>query len=126
MRQEQQHGIATRLFTAGWLASPACMDTSMANINITKFDKDLKAVGIPIDGVGGSPDGSIRIDFKPTATAAQRQQAAAILAAHDPVDHEDEATKTREARAATLLDKARRGSLSKTEVAEAIALLLAK
>lgn len=55
-------------------------------INKTKLDKELKAAGIPIHGVGES-EKVIRIDFKPEATQTQRDQAQAILAAHDPIDY---------------------------------------
>ncbi len=54
----------------------------MKEINVTKLHAELEKVGIPIEGV--SSDG--RIDFLPTATEEQKAQAAAILAAHDPVD----------------------------------------
>lgn len=55
-------------------------------INIVKLDVELKAAGIPIYGCAS--DG--RIDFLPSATPAQLQQAAAILAAHDPRDYDKE------------------------------------
>lgn len=56
----------------------------MSTINVTKLHAELEKAGIPIEGV--SSDG--RIDFLPTATDKQQAQAAAILAAHDPVDYE--------------------------------------
>ena len=52
----------------------------MKTILPIKLYNELIAAGIPVDGC--SSDG--RIDFKPEATPEQRQQAAAILAAHDP------------------------------------------
>lgn len=58
-------------------------------VNVTKLDKELKAAGIPIDGVGKT-NGEIRIDFKPDATQAQRKAALELLAAHDPRDYEVE------------------------------------
>lgn len=53
-------------------------------VDKTKLDMELKAAGIPIEGVGGNLDGSIRIDFQPEATQEQRTLAEEILAAHDP------------------------------------------
>lgn len=52
----------------------------MKTILPIKLYNELIAAGIPVDGC--SSDG--RIDFKPEATLEQRQQATAILAAHDP------------------------------------------
>lgn len=49
-------------------------------LNAEKLTKELLAAGIPI--LGCSSMG--RIDFLPEATPAQRDQAAVILAAHDP------------------------------------------
>lgn len=49
-------------------------------INVTELHRELERAGIPIEGVAS--DG--RIDFRPEATQAQRDQAAQILAAHDP------------------------------------------
>lgn len=49
-------------------------------INISKLHKELEQAGIPIHGV--SSDG--RIDFKPEATQAQRDQAKQIVSNHDP------------------------------------------
>src|SRR5260221_12792501 len=60
----------------------------MTEVNITKLDGELRAAGIPIDGVSDL-DGTkahVRLDFQPSATAAQRTQAAQILAAQDPTD----------------------------------------
>jgi len=51
-------------------------------VNATKLDQELRAAGIPMDGCSSSG----RIDFRPEATPAQREQAARILAAHDPSD----------------------------------------
>ncbi len=60
----------------------------MSQVNVTKLDGELRTAGIPIDGVADL-DGAkahVRIDFQPSATAAQRTQAAQILATHDPTD----------------------------------------
>lgn len=54
------------------------------SVNLSKLDQELNAAGIPIDGVGKHHDGTLRIDFKPEATAPQCSRAAEILAAHDP------------------------------------------
>lgn len=51
-------------------------------INVAKLHAELVAAAIPVQGV--SSEG--RIDFLPEATEAQRQQAAVIVAAHDPTD----------------------------------------
>ena len=59
----------------------------MGIINNTKLDKELRSAAIPINGVGTNTDGTTRIDFN-NATQAQRDQAAAILAAHDPRDYD--------------------------------------
>lgn len=56
----------------------------MSAINVTKLHAELEKAGIPIEGVSSSE----RIDFLPTATDKQKAQAAAILAAHDPVDYD--------------------------------------
>ncbi len=56
----------------------------MKEINVTKLHGELEKAGIPIEGVSSSG----RIDFLPTATDEQKAQAAAILAAHDPVDYD--------------------------------------
>ena len=47
-------------------------------IDATQLDAALRAAGVPIDGC--SSEG--RVDFQGSATAAQRQQAEAIIAAH--------------------------------------------
>ncbi len=49
-------------------------------IDVPKLTRELEQAGIPIDGCSSNG----RIDFKPEATQQQRDQAAAILAAHDP------------------------------------------
>lgn len=59
--------------------------------NLSKLDAELRAAGIPIDGVSGTTVG--RIDYRPEATREQRKQAAAILAAHDPYDYAAERRK---------------------------------
>jgi hypothetical protein len=56
----------------------------MTLVNPTKLHAELEQAGIPIEGV--SSDG--RIDFLPAATDEQKTQAAAIVAAHDPVDYD--------------------------------------
>ena len=38
------------------------------NVNAEKLDAELRAAGVPIDGVGFAADGSVRIDFQATAT----------------------------------------------------------
>jgi len=54
--------------------------------NISKLDHEIRQAGIPIEGV--SSDG--RIDFLPSATQAQKDQAATILSAHNPVWYIDQ------------------------------------
>ena len=51
-------------------------------MKILDFHNALVAAGIPIDGVSGTGP-TCRIDFRPEATKAQRDQAAQILAAFD-------------------------------------------
>ena len=51
-------------------------------INVAKLDAELKSAGIPIDGCSSNG----RVDFRPEATEAQRLQAEAIVAAHNPAD----------------------------------------
>lgn len=51
-------------------------------IAIAILDEKLKAAGIPFDGISGGP-GSVRVDYQPEATPAQRTQGAAIIAAFD-------------------------------------------
>ena len=50
-------------------------------MNIEKLDAELRAAGIPINSCR---DGEPPIDFRAEATQQHRDQAAAILAAHDP------------------------------------------
>ena len=58
---------------------------------LERLDETLKAAGIPILGVAVTTDrvafppaaGSVRIDYRPAATAAQRAQAESILAGFD-------------------------------------------
>jgi hypothetical protein len=52
------------------------------SVNVEKLHGELVAAGIPIHGCSDTTPP--RIDFKPEATQAQRDQGAAILAAHDP------------------------------------------
>lgn len=54
----------------------------MATLDKARLDQAIRAAGIPIDGVSGV-QGNIRIDFKPEATAQQRTDAQAIVAAFD-------------------------------------------
>lgn len=56
----------------------------MSAINVTKLDQDLRAAGVPIDGVSVSPDGSARVDFAANATAQDRANAQGVVATHDP------------------------------------------
>lgn len=64
----------------------------MLNYRLLKLDQEVRAAGIPIDGVSGtgeiSPDGQlaegVRIDFREDATPTQRTQAISIMAAHTP------------------------------------------
>lgn len=56
----------------------------MADLIVSFLDKQLRAASIPIDGIA-KQNGDYRIDFRPEATAEQRIQAAAIVAAFDPV-----------------------------------------
>jgi hypothetical protein len=68
----------------------------MSGYRISKLDRELRAAAIPIDGVrqvGASTSDipgdvvqDVIIDFRPEATQAQRDLAAAIKAAHDPTD----------------------------------------
>lgn len=46
------------------------------------FDQALQAAGIPVDGVSGR-GANVRIDFKSSATAAQREQARQIALGFD-------------------------------------------
>lgn len=54
-------------------------------INATKLDGELRAAGIPIDGVGLT-DGVVRVDYKPEATQQQKDLAVTIIQNHDPND----------------------------------------
>lgn len=54
------------------------------SVNVEKLDAELRAAGIPIDGCSSTG----QIDYRPEATQAQRDQGAAILAAHDPATTE--------------------------------------
>lgn len=47
--------------------------------------EQLHAAGIPIVGVSDNGDGTFRVDFATEATQQQRDDAAAIVAAFDPV-----------------------------------------
>jgi len=76
-------------------------------IRLVKLHEELIAAGIPVEGV--SADGRaladgvferVRVDLKAGATTAQRAQAEAILAAHDPRDGAAE----QQARALTYLE----------------------
>lgn len=52
--------------------------------SIARLDSELRAAGVPIDGVsGGPPPAPVRVDYRPGATAAQRDQGAQIVAAFD-------------------------------------------
>ncbi|MBA3867526.1 MAG: hypothetical protein H0X30_00075 [Anaerolineae bacterium] len=51
-------------------------------INVAKLHRELVEAGIPIEGVADTDPP--RIDFLPEATAAQKKQAQAVLAKHDP------------------------------------------
>lgn len=51
-------------------------------LTIADLDIAIKAV-CPIDGVSGSPGGSMRIDYRPEATSEQRSAAEAVLASFD-------------------------------------------
>lgn len=73
----------------------------ISQVNVTKLDGELRAAGIPIDGVADI-DGTkahVRIDFQATATDVQKDQAAQIVAAHNPVDTDQEARLARLAQA---------------------------
>ena len=56
---------------------------------LTRLHDALRAAGIPIDGVRpttrgtSAGPGNVTVDFNPSATAAQRTQAANIVAAHN-------------------------------------------
>jgi len=52
-------------------------------VNPAKLTQELLVASIPVEGCAS--DG--RIDFLPQATQAHRDQAAAILAAHDPTNY---------------------------------------
>lgn len=51
-----------------------------ATVNIYKLTEELTDAGIPIEGCNSSGD----VAFAKTATAAQREQAKTIVAAHNP------------------------------------------
>jgi len=59
-------------------------------ILVHKLHQELLDANIPLVGVStiGEDDEFDRIDFGPDVTEAQRAQAAAIVAAHDPTDTE--------------------------------------
>ncbi len=65
---------------------------------LTKLLNELVAAGLPVVGVSavgamvGDLASEVRIDWDGTPDAAQQAQAAAIMAAHDPVDYEAQET----------------------------------
>lgn len=54
-------------------------------MTVAILDYQLRAVGIPIEGVADNGDGTYRVDFLPSATPQQQTDAAAIVAAFDPI-----------------------------------------
>jgi hypothetical protein len=77
------------LLTAALLLAP----TALADTALQRFDTSLRQAGIPIDGVSGSGP-SCRIDFKPSATTQQRNDAQAMASAFDWLDTPDPAPKS--------------------------------
>lgn len=71
----------------------------------SRIDSEIRSQGIPIHGVSGS-QGSIRIDFKPEATAQQRTNAQTI------VDNFDWSPAAADASARTALLTASKGYLT--------------
>lgn len=60
----------------------------MSRIALGRLASELRAAGIPIDGVSGS-QGAIRVDYQPAATGPQRTQGDAIVAAFNWADAAD-------------------------------------
>ena len=56
-------------------------------MDATELDQMLRAAGVPVDGcaVGTEDKATWRVDFSTSATAAQRTQAAALIAAYVPL-----------------------------------------
>ena len=52
-------------------------------INVRKLHRDLETAGVPITGC----DSNGNISYKPEATEEQKQQAATIVANHNPYDY---------------------------------------
>ena len=59
-------------------------------VNVTKLHRELTAAGIPVVSVAAQGADNIfdRIDFGPNVTEAQRAQASALVAAHNPTDYD--------------------------------------
>lgn len=85
-------------------------------MNVSKFDTELKAAGIPIHGCASTG----RIDFRDEATTEQRAQAAAILAVHDPYDYAAERAKEYPSTAALVVALWERIVEGRTEAADAL------
>lgn len=51
---------------------------------VARLHETLGAAGIPVESVRRRADGELEIEFAPSVTPAQRQQAATILAGFDP------------------------------------------
>lgn len=60
------------------------------SVNTTKLHGELEGAGVPIFGCAELADGTVRIDFRPEATQAQRDQAASIVAGHNPAETRDQ------------------------------------
>jgi predicted DNA-binding transcriptional regulator YafY len=93
-------------------------------MTLARLSNTIKAAGIPIDGASGD-SAAVRIDFKPEATAPQRAQAEAIVAAFDWSDaaHQVWLAQQEKASASEALD---RGVLQSASQAERIVIALAQ
>jgi hypothetical protein len=91
--------------------------------NLNRLDAAIRAAGIPIDGVSGS-QGSVRVDYQNAATALQRTQGDAIVAAFSWTEAADLTWQAQQAKsqATTSID---RGALQTGESAERLVRALA-
>ncbi len=98
----------------------------MSVLSILRLDQTLRAAGIPIDGVSGA-QGSVRIDFQASATAAQRTQADTIVAAFnwsDALDSTWQAQQEKAAATASIDNGALKSGVSLERLARALALVV--
>ncbi len=58
-------------------------------IDAPRLHNELRAAGIPIDGLCHNSDGTVRIDFQPSATPDQKTKADEIVDRHDKTDPPD-------------------------------------